>query len=290
MNPMTPNSQRISVNISATLYEDVLKRCNETGETFDNLIQHALEKALGVEHHTLFQVSTSTALVQGVYKGCTTVSSIKTYGNFGLGTYDALNGEGLMLDGHVFQALSDGTVVEPDKACMVPFWVSTQFVADRTAKLPMISSLNELCSQVNQYRPSENLFYAMRIDGLFEMIHYRVANKSSPGIDLVSATSQQTEFRLNNIEGTLLGFWSPDYAKSFNIPGYHLHFLSSNHQHAGHVLEICGKNLTLQIMDINKMMVIMPKSESFLKADLSKDPTIALSKAEGANRGNTNSK
>ena len=287
---MTPNNQRVNVNISANLYEDALQRCQKTGETLDHLVQHALEKALGVEHHTLFQVSTSAALVQGVYEGCTTVSSIKTYGDFGLGTFDALNGEGLMLDGHVFQALSDGTVVDPDNACMVPFWVSTQFVADRTAKLRMISSWDELCSQVNQYRPSENLFYAIRIDGLFETVLYRVACKSSPGTDLVSATNHQAEFRLNNIEGTLLGFWSPNYARSFNIPGYHLHLLSSNHQHAGHVLEICGKNLKLQIMDINKMMVTMPKSENFLKADLSSDPSIALSQAEGANRGNSNSK
>ncbi|MDF1683421.1 MAG: acetolactate decarboxylase [Legionellaceae bacterium] len=235
--------------------------------------------------HTLFQVSTSSALVQGVYQGCAQLSDIKACGDFGLGTYEGLNGEGLMLDGHVFQALSDGNVVEPDDACRVPFWVNTQFVADRTVKLDkMMSNWDELCSQIDYLRHSENLFYAIRIDGVFDHVLYRVASQASPGADLVSATSQQAEFKLRNIEGTLLGFWSPEYAKSFNIPGYHLHFLSLDHQHAGHVFDISGKNLKLQIMDINKMMVTMPESDMFLNADLSGDPTIALNQAEGGKR------
>lgn len=287
---MISNSQRVAVNISATLYEALLKRHQGVSEELDQFIHNLIEKALCVEPHTLFQVSTSAALVQGVYQGTTPVSTIKTYGNFGLGTYDTLNGEGLMLDGDVFQALSDGTVVEPDDACMVPFWASTQFVADHTVALGMISSWKELCCQLDQYRHSENLFYAIRLDGIFEQVLYRVACKSSPGTDLVSATSQQAEFTFNNIEGTLLGFWSPSYAKSFNIPGYHLHFLSSDHQHAGHVLDICGKNLKLQIMNINKMIITMPESEMFLKADLSGDPAAALSQAEGAKRGGSKSK
>lgn len=239
---------------------------------------------LDIEPHTLFQTSISSALVQGVYQGCTTIAKIKTQGDFGLGTYDALNGEGLMLDGRVFQALSDGRVVEPDDSSQVPFWVNTQFVSDRNAELSIISSWEELCSHITKLRLSDNLFYAIRIDGIFDTVFYRVACKSSPGTDLVSATNQQAEFKLNHVRGTLLGFWSPDYAKSFNIPGYHLHFLSSDHQHAGHVLDICGQQLQLQIMDINKMMITMPESEMFLKADLSLDPAKALSQAEGNNR------
>jgi len=109
--------------------------------------------------NTLFQVSTSAALVQGVYQGCTKLSEVKACGDFGLGTYEGLNGEGLMLDGDVYQALSDGSVVEPDDACRVPFWVSTQFVADRKAQLDGITSWDDLCSQVNHHRHSENLFY-----------------------------------------------------------------------------------------------------------------------------------
>jgi acetolactate decarboxylase len=79
-----------------------------------------------------------------------------------------------------------------------------------------------------------------------------------------------------------MGFWSPIYARTFNIPGYHLHLLSADHQHGGHVLGIQARNLTLQVMDAVNLTMALPETPDFLKADLSADPSAALSKAEGA--------
>ncbi|MFM8798118.1 MAG: acetolactate decarboxylase [Fluviibacter sp.] len=278
-----PGSHAVHMSLSDSLYNALKKRCADTGETFDHVVQDALAKSLGVEHHTLFQVSTSTALVQGVYQGCVTVGNIKAHGDFGLGTFDALNGEGLMLDGHVFQALGDGSVIEPPESSSAPFWVSAEFKADRTLSLESVSSWEDLCAQIDNVRNSQNLFAAIRLDAVFEMIHYRVACKSAPGTDLVKATSHQAEFTLNNVAGTLMGFWSPVYARTFNIPGYHLHLLSSDHKHGGHVLGIKAKNLKLQVMDANNIVMALPETPQFLKADLTGDPSAALSKAEGAN-------
>jgi len=277
-----PGAHAVSLNISDSLYAALQKRCAETGETMDHVVQDALVKSLGVEHHTLYQVSTSTALVQGVYQGCVTVGTIKTHGDFGLGTFDALNGEGLMLDGRVFQALGDGTIVEPPDATSAPFWVSAEFAADRSTTLESVISWDDLCQQIDQLRNSQNLFAAIRVDGVFEQIHYRVACKSAPGTDLVTATSHQAEFTLNTVAGTLMGFWSPAYARTFNIPGYHLHLLPDDHKHGGHVLGVKAKDLKLQVMDANNIVMALPESPEFLKADISGDPSAALSKAEGA--------
>jgi len=275
-----PGSQALNINISESLYNALQKRCTGTGETIDHLVQDSLAKALGVEHHTLYQVSTSTALVQGVYQGCVTVGAIKEHGNFGLGTYDALNGEGLMLDGHIYQALADGSVIEPLDSATAPFWVSAQFEADRSVMIDSVNNWENLCNQIDSLRRSENLFTAVRIDGFFDEIHYRVACKTAPGTDLVAATSHQGDFKFTNMSGTLLGFWSPTYAKSFNISGYHLHILSSDRQHGGHVLDIKAKNLKLQVMDADNLVIALPETPGFLKADLSGDPTEAFNKAE----------
>lgn len=275
-----PGSQALNINISESLYNALQKRCTETGETIDHLVQDSLAKALGLEHHTLYQVSTSTALVQGVYQGCVTVGTIKEHGNFGLGTYDALNGEGLMLDGHVYQALADGSVIEPLDSATAPFWVSAEFEADRSVMIDSVNNWEDLCKQIDSLRRSENLFTAVRIDGIFDEIHYRVACKTAPGTDLVAATSHQGDFKFTNMSGTLLGFWSPTYAQSFNISGYHLHILSSDRQHGGHVLDIKAKNLKLQVMDADNLAIALPETPGFLKADLSGDPTEALNKAE----------
>lgn len=275
-----PGSQALNINVSDSLYNALQERCTETGETIDHLVQDSLAKALGVEHHTMYQVSTSNAVAQGVFQGCVNVGIIKTHGNFGIGTYDSLNGEGLMLDGHVYQALADGSVIQPSDSATTPFWVSTEFEADRSAMIDSVSDWAGLCTHIDSLRRSSNLYAAIRIDGTFDEIHYRVTCKTAPGTDLVTAASHQEDFKFKNMSGTLLGFWSPIYSKTFSVLGYHLHVLSSDRQHGGHVLDIKAKNLKLQVMDVDNLAIALPETPGFLKADLSGDFTEALNKAE----------
>lgn len=278
----TPTGHHVHSHLSDSLYSALKRHCQHTGESIDHVIQRALADVLDVEHHTLYQVSTSNALVQGVYQGCVTVGDLKNHGDFGLGTYDALDGEGLMLDGRIWQALSDGKVVEPPDSATAPFWVCTEFEADKTETLASVKSWDDLLAQLDSLRTSDNLFVAFRIDGLFDSIHYRVACRSEHGVDLVTATSHQAEFTFQDCQGTLMGFWSPSYARTFNIPGYHLHLLSADHQHGGHVLGIEATHLTVQVMNVQNVVMALPESPAFLSADLSGDPTAALGKAEGA--------
>ncbi|MFN8603543.1 MAG: acetolactate decarboxylase [Candidatus Binatia bacterium] len=276
-----PGSRPLRVNVSASLHDALQKRCRESGESLDHVVQDALAKALGVEHHTVFQVSTSAALVQGVYQGCVTVGTIRTHGDFGLGTFDSLDGEGVMLDGRVWHARADGSVVEAGDDATAPFWVSTEFEADRTGTLAEVSSWDDLCAQLDALRTSPNLFAAIRVDGVFDELHYRVACRSVSGTDLVTATSHQADFTFHGLEGTLLGFWSPAYARTFNVPGYHLHALSSDRRHGGHVLGVKARNARVRVMDANNVSMALPESAEFLKADLSGDPSAALRTAEG---------
>lgn len=277
-----PCTHPVCLNLSETLFASIQARCARTGETVDHVIQQSLADSLGIEHHTIYQVSTANALVQGVYQGCVTLENIKEHGDFGLGTYDALDGEGLMLDGRIWRAKSDGTVVEPPDNTTAPFWVCTHFVPTRTETLATVASWDDLTHQLDRLRNTQNMFVAYRVDGVFDEIHYRVACKSNPGTSLVEATSHQADFTFQQCQGSLMGFWSPSYSRTFNIPGYHLHLLSANHQHGGHVLGIKAKNLKVQIMEIENVVMALPASPDFLKADLSGDPTKALSKAEGA--------
>jgi acetolactate decarboxylase len=277
-----PGSRHLDLRLTDSLYQALEERRRRTGETLDHIVQDAIAQSLGVDHHTLFQVSTANALVQGVFQGCVTVGALKTHGDFGLGTYDGLDGEGLMVDGRVYQALSDGTVVEPPDGATAPFWVTTRFRPDRTAIMPVVQSWEDLCARIDEHRSSANLFAAIRIDGVFDEIRYRVACKSPPGTDLVSATSHQAEFAAAPFHGTLMGFWAPAFARTFNIPGYHLHALSDDRQRGGHVLGLRGTDLRLQVMDVDSLVMALPETPEFLAADLTGDPSAALRKAEGA--------
>lgn len=60
------------------------------------------------EEDTLFQYSVLSTLLQGVYDGQMSCGELKQNGNFGLGTFNALDGEMVVLDSQVYQVTSDG--------------------------------------------------------------------------------------------------------------------------------------------------------------------------------------
>ena len=56
--------------------------------------------------HTLYQVSTATALVEGIYQGAGEIAALREHGDLGLGTFERLDGEMVVVDGHFFQVRS----------------------------------------------------------------------------------------------------------------------------------------------------------------------------------------
>lgn len=271
----------LQLQLGSGLWTALEERCRRTGETPEHVVRSALAEALDLEHHTIYQVSTSGALVQGVYGGCVSVADLLEHGDFGLGTFDGLDGEGILLDGRCWQACSDGTVHAAPADARAPFWVVTRFAADHTETLRDLSSWADLTARLDVLRDNANLFVAIRLRGVFDHIRYRVACKAAAGVDLVSATSAQATFDLDNVSGTLVGFWTPDYARTINVPGYHLHLISDDHRHAGHVLELQSRELSLALHQESHLQLVLPETPEFLKADLSGDPAAALARAEG---------
>ena len=66
--------------------------------------------------HTIFQNSLMTALLDGIYDGEMTISELLGKGNFGLGTFDGLDGEMIILDGTCYQLRGDGSAQIADLA------------------------------------------------------------------------------------------------------------------------------------------------------------------------------
>jgi acetolactate decarboxylase len=231
--------------------------------------------------HTLYQVSTAAALVEGVYEGAVQVAALREHGDLGLGTFDSLDGEMVVVDRHFFQARSDGSVREVRDNALSPFAAVTAFSPDQSIILENCQDLSYLTSQFDALRQSDNFFFALRVDGTFDYIHARAMRRTKQGVPLVQAAAVQPEFEFNNISGTFVGFWTPEYAKSLNVPGYHLHFISGDRTRGGHVLQCRGKNLRLQIQREGDYHIVLPETGDFLKANLRRDPTAALAKAEG---------
>ena len=231
--------------------------------------------------HTLYQVSTATALVEGIYEGAVQVSALRKHGDLGLGTFEGLDGEMVIVDGHFFQVRSHGSVSEVQDNVLSPLAAVTAFSPDRSVVLDKCPNLSCLTSQFDALRSSDNFFYALRVDATFDYIHARAMRRTKEGVPLVQAAAVQPEFEFQNISGSLVGFWTPEYAKSLNVPGYHLHFISADRAHGGHVLQCRGKNFRLQIQREGDYHIVLPETDDFLKANLRRDPTVALAEAEG---------
>jgi acetolactate decarboxylase len=231
--------------------------------------------------NTLYQVSTATALVEGVYQGAVSIGTLRGKGDHGLGTFAGLDGEMVVLEGHLFQVKCDGSVREVMDDVMVPFAAITRFSPETGMTLDRCDSLNDLTSHFDKLRDSENVFYALKVRGLFEHMHTRAMCRTPEGARLIQAAAVQPEFEFRKVHGTLVGFWTPEYARTLNIPGYHLHFLSDDHSRGGHVLGCAGANLSFQIQRENNYHIAFPETLDFLKADLRRDPAADLAKAEG---------
>jgi acetolactate decarboxylase len=278
----------LNCQISQSLQKVLEERSKDSGESIDHLVTSTLSRCLGVPLHTLFQVSTSGALVQGIYERAVSSTYLLNYGDFGLGTFDHLDGEMVVLDGAIYQVRGDGAVTRVIDDTGTPFALVVHFVADQDQTVESASSFEDLNKICDQYRDSDNLFYAFRIDGHFEHVHTRAMKSAPDGLPLAKAAAIQPEFEFKDVDGTLVGLWAPRFSSSLNVAGYHFHFLSEDRTKGGHVLQCSGKNLRIRVERLNDFHLSLPESEEFLRADLTQDPTKELAYAEQAHKKGTN--
>ena len=270
----------ITCNLPDSLYKAVVERMESDKTTCDHVVSVALSQCLGRSIHTLFQVSTSAALVEGLYQGAVRVSRLLHHGDFGLGTFIDLDGEMVVLEGACYRVTSDGIVSTVEGDRLIPYAVVTRFTAEFAMGSQQFKSFSELVAVCDALRSSENVFYAFRVEGKFSLVKTRVMRAVPHGTGLKSASSEQEEFILKDQQGTLVGLWSPRFAGSFSVPGYHFHFLSADRKRGGHVLECKAVDVTIDGCAMHEMHVSLPETTEFLKADLSRNPSDDLMSAE----------
>src|SRR5438093_11201630 len=226
---------QFNATISPGLWRALLDHADRTGEPIAHIVRKALAEYLQVSHHTLYQVSTATALVEGIYQGAVRVGTLREHGDLGLGTFENLDGEMVVVDGHFFQVRSDGSVRACDDDVLSPFAVVTRFAPEPAVMLDQCPDLSHLTSRFDALRDSDNFFFALRVDGPFDYVHTRAMCRTEEGVPLVQAAAVQPEFELHDVSGTLVGFWTPEYAKTLNVPVYHLNLVTAERISGGHI-------------------------------------------------------
>jgi acetolactate decarboxylase len=201
---------------------------------------------------TIYQVSTLNSLSAGNFDGIKTVQEVLQEGNFGLGTFDGLNGEMILLDGQMYQVKDSGKVEIPAASTKLPFAAVTFFEADRSADISQVQDFDALKAAIDQMIVKKDRFYAIRVDGVFNQIQVRSeSQQQKPYPNLTDAFKNQDVFNYKNVKGTLVGFWCPNDIGTLNVVGYHFHFFSDDHSQGGHVLDVGINTATVKLDEIS---------------------------------------
>ncbi|MDP8212701.1 MAG: acetolactate decarboxylase [Candidatus Zapsychrus exili] len=240
-----------------------------------------LSQAQSVDRDVIFQNSTIDALLDGIYDGDITFAALKNRGDFGIGTFDALDGEMIGVDGKFYQIKTDGIAYPVDDEAITPFAVVTFFDLDKTVLLDDVTNISSLKQYIDEFLPTDNIFYAIKIEGVFDYIKTRsVPRQDKPYKKLIEVVKDQVVFEFEKAEGTIIGFRAPAFVKGVNVPGYHFHFITKDKKAGGHLLECSMKDIKVEIDETLAFSLVLPESEDFYKLDLEEDKKEALHTVE----------
>ncbi|MFC5474266.1 acetolactate decarboxylase [Paraherbaspirillum soli] len=231
-----------------------------------------------------FQYSTIDALLDGAYEGSYTVDQLKQKGNFGIGTFNRVDGELVLVDGEVYKAKSDGTVELAAASEMTPFAVVTTFPTAGEVKYTVTTptTLKELEDLLDKGLENKNVFYAIRIEGDFKQMTARaISPQDKPYKPLAEVAKTQSVFHYSDTNGVLVAFRSPNFSKGFNVTGYHWHFLSGDKKTGGHVLNLAMTKGVIKITPVSDIEIKIPTSDMFANTNQSIDRSSELKMVEG---------
>ncbi len=231
----------------------------------------------------VYQFSTIGALLEGVYDGDATVADILRHGDFGLGTFNHLDGEMVILDGVCYRLRADGTASRAAPTDRTPFAAVTRFHSDFEIDIETRTGRAEVTAAIDRQIQSPNLIYAIRITGQFAELHTRtVMAQKPPYPPLTQATEEQAETVFTDASGTVVGFRTPDFEQGISVAGYHLHFLNDDRTGGGHILDFILERGTVAVSGASQLHLSLPTSGAFLGAQLSGDDLAErIGKAEG---------
>lgn len=221
---------------------------------------------------TLYQISTIDALLSGVFDGTVRCNELVRHGDTGLGTFNALDGEMVVLDGVVYQVPASGQVRRPAPETQTPFAAVTHFEADGRYVFKDVADFEDFRHRMQEALPAANLFYAIRIGGEFERIRTRsVRRQMKPYPPLAEAVKDQPEFEFENVRGDIVGFYCPAFAAKLNVTGLHLHFLDESRTRGGHLLDLAGKEMVVELDETAEYRLALPASGAFRDMEFNRD-------------------
>ena len=262
--------------------------CNQQNSTESSKTETSApsvsKDSISKDTETIYQVALLQSLTQGYYDGIIKVSELKGHGDTGIGTFEGVNGEMIVIDGKVYQALGDGTVQEAADDETVPFSNVTFFDSDVSVDLKNINDMASFKAELNKTvaEKGKNMFYVVKVNGTFEKMLVRSELKQEKPYKTLDKAleTDQREFNYENITGTVVGLYCPDYMGGLNATGWHFHFISDDRTKGGHMLELSFKEAKAELDITPEFDLELSDNSDFQSMELAKDVNDAIKKVE----------
>ena len=228
----------------------------------------------------LYISSPINALLEGFFRDDITIKTLKKKGDFGIGTFNNLDGEMIAIHGSFFHLDLDGDARRVKGSMKTPFATVCHFKPMLTEEIVTPLSYEAFQEQLKRMLPSDNMFYAIHMEGRFQTVRTRSVPWTENYQPLAKATDQQKIRTFENVDGHLVGFYAPAFVPSVSVPGYHLHFIDSAFTAGGHLLSCAPEHLNIEVQIFFSMELTLPKTLDYLTASFTRDAEKDLEKAE----------
>ena len=230
----------------------------------------------------LYQVGTINSLLAGVYEGDVSFADLAHYGDFGLGTFDAVNGEMIAVEGNYYRIDAYGNAHPVTPEMKSPFAVVAHYREEFRYDIGACADVAVLHALIHDKFESDNIIYALCISGFFNTLQLRSEHPQPEGHRPLSETiaKVQNAYDLENSRGTIIGFWFPEYMKTINVPGFHFHFIDDQRRRGGHLFDAAIASGTLGIMPIFDFGMHLIHTPLFEHANMAGDFGSATQKVE----------
>ena len=224
------------------------------------------------DDYAVYQTSTMSALLAGLYDGDVTIAQLLTHGDFGLGTFNHLDGEMVVIDGVCHHLRADGSATIASGTDLTPFAAVMTFSERQGFDVTEPVTLVDLTKEIDHASGSGNIPVAVRVDGAFSSVRTRTVGEQHPPYpSLVDATAHEAVDALTSSHGTVAGFRTPRFEAAISVAGYHLHYIDDDRSRGGHVLDLVLASGHVSICPVSELRLVLSDTPEYLHADLRLD-------------------
>lgn len=211
----------------------------------------------------MYQYSTFSAVQHGLYDGELTVQELKKKGNLGIGTFNALEGELVVLNGDFFHCIQ-GKIQKASDTSLIAWAAMSDFSHEEQFSLSQKTNYDFLKYYIEEYIGSKNILLAIHLNAEFSNAKIcSVPKQKKPYNNIATIINESIEIDTGIVNGDMVGFYAPEYMAHIKSPGFHLHFIDQSRTIGGHVLDFDLLNANISIQKIYNFHLEVPQSIDF---------------------------